>query len=177
MAVAPSLCRHVDDLDFDSVRVVEEHCVIAGGVGVLARLALERPAVAVRPPRPCVDDLARGCSEGEVVKPHVVTVIGCPARLRLTLAQAEGGTVGAAAEIDDRLAALTGDLAATGVAERLEEPPVEGEAPLQLRDDEINVIDSLDRRSLKRRRGRRGGAPSAAGMNVSDGGMRVARTP
>jgi hypothetical protein len=67
------------------------------------------------------------------MKPDVVTVIRGTASLRLMLAQANGGAVGAPAEIDDLLAALTGDLAATGVAERLEEPPIEAEAPLRLR--------------------------------------------
>jgi hypothetical protein len=85
------------------------------------------------------------------MKPDVVTVIRGTASLRLMLAQANGGAVGAPAEIDDLLAALTGDLAATGVAERLEEPPIEAEAPLQLRDGEIDVIDSPDRRSLQAR--------------------------
>jgi hypothetical protein len=48
-----------------------------------------------------------------------------------------------AAQVDDPLAALAGDLASADVAERPQQPFVKGQAALKRADDEVEVIDRL----------------------------------
>jgi hypothetical protein len=56
------------------------------------------------------------------------------------LAQAE--RCAGAAEVPDRLPALADHLAGPRVAERLEQLAVEGEAALERRDDQVDVVDA-----------------------------------
>src|SRR5438876_4837548 len=94
--------RHVDDLEFETVRVVEEHRVIPGDVRVLLRFALELDVVGAQPVRTLVHIRARRRLEGEVMQPHPVTVKWSVSGL--SLPQTDGRP--RAADVPDRLAAL-----------------------------------------------------------------------
>ncbi len=72
-----------------------------------------------------------------------VAVIGHLVRIGLTLAQAHRAPAAVAAEIDDALPALAGDVPFVHVAQRPEQPAVEGQAALERADDEIEVVDGL----------------------------------
>src|SRR5258706_6441416 len=98
--------RDSEDLQLDSIRVVEEHRVIPRQVRVFLRLALELGACLSQPLGAFVDDSARRDLECEMVQTERVAVDGSR-RLRLT--QPDRRLV--PAQVPDRLAGLTFDLA------------------------------------------------------------------
>src|SRR5262249_58315752 len=99
--------RDVEDLELDSIWVVEKHCVVPGQVGVLLRLALEQRAVLPQPVRALVDGGAGAHLDREMMQPDAIAVV--LARIRLRRAQPDGAVT--ALEVPDRLAALALDLA------------------------------------------------------------------
>ena len=60
---------------------------------------------------------------------------------RLGLAEAERHDA-VTAQVDDALAALAHDLARPCVAERFEQLPIQRQAAIQRRDDEVEVVDT-----------------------------------
>src|SRR5918994_7632185 len=130
--------RNVHELELDPVGVEEEDGVVAGDVVVLARVGFDRRARREQPAVALVDDVARGGVEREVVEPDAVAVRPDPVALRL----AEADRAARAAEIPDRLAALPLHFADPRVAERAEQLTVEGQAALDRRDDQVDVVDA-----------------------------------
>jgi hypothetical protein len=78
-----------------------------------------------------------------VVDTDRIAVVGGRVSGGLTLAEAEGPATTVAAQIDDTLAAFTGDLACVNVAQRLQQPLIERQARLQRRHDQVEVVDRL----------------------------------
>ncbi len=139
---APRLLpRSVHDLELDAVGVVEEERVVAQHVVVLLRRRLDRNAPLPRPGVALVDDLARVGFERDVVDADAVAVVLAGDS---RLAQADGGAA-FAADVDDGLAPLADDVSDTRVPERLEQLAIEGKAPLERRDHEVEVMQSHDR--------------------------------
>src|SRR5262245_60939111 len=98
------VARHVDDLELDPVRVVEEDRVVAGDVPVLLRAALDRDAASAQPVRPLVDVAPRRRLESDVVDTDAVAVERF-LRRRLCLSQTERAA--RARDVPDRLATLS----------------------------------------------------------------------
>jgi len=87
----------------------------------------------------------------------------------LRLAEADLDHV-APAEVPDRLAALALHLGHVVVAERCEQIAVEGQAALDRRDDEIDVVDASARGHVPPRTFRgRGPSPASAAIPAASG--------
>ena len=127
------------ELQFEPVGVVEEHGVIPKLVTVRLRTALDLGVVRPQPLGPFVYGRPGADLEGDVVDADAVAVEGAFGR-RVRLAQAERGS--RAGEVVDRLAALALDLVVPVPAERAEQLTVEGQAALDRRDDEVEVMDT-----------------------------------
>jgi hypothetical protein len=125
------------ELELEPVGVVEEHRVVARLVPVGLGAALDLGVVGTEPFRPLVDGRPRRDLEGDVVETDAVAVVLTFARGG-GLAQAEGAV--RAVQVVDRLAPFAFDLAVTVPAERAEQLTVEGQAPLDRRDDEVDVM-------------------------------------
>src|SRR4029079_2990275 len=152
----------VHDLQLDAVGIVEEHGVIAGLVPVLLRTALDLGALGAQPFGSLVHDRARHRLEREMVQADAVAVIGA-LTLRLGLAQTDRGA--RAPEVPDRLAAFALHLADAVPAERAEQIAVEGQAALDRRDDEIDVMDACGTHVSTAARVPRGRHPSCTGCS------------
>src|SRR4051794_8508732 len=129
---------NMDDLQLETVRVIEEHGVVAGEVRVLLRLALELDGLRPHPLGPLVDLRPRVGLEREVVQADAVAIELHVVHLRL----AQSDRRARAGQVPDRLASLTFDLRDTVEPERPEELGVEGHAALDRRDDEVDVMDA-----------------------------------
>jgi hypothetical protein len=70
-----SLFGYVEDLELNTVGVVEERRVVPREVRVLARLVLDRRLALDEPAMTFVDDLTRGRGEREVMDPEAVAVV------------------------------------------------------------------------------------------------------
>lgn len=128
----------MDDLELQTVGIVEECRVVAREIRVLLRLVLDLDVLRPHPRRAFVDPRARFRLEGEVVEADAIAVVGVGLRLRL----AETDRRPRAAEVPDRLAALPFDLADPVEAERAEQPGVEGQAARHRGNDEIDVMNA-----------------------------------
>src|SRR6266516_3885726 len=117
------VARHVDDLELDPVRVVEEDRVVAEDVAVLLRAALDRRAVLLQPLGAIVDRRARGRLDRQMVEPEPIAV-----GVSLGLGLAEADRRAGPAEVPDGLAALPLDLRDAVPAERAEEVAIERQA-------------------------------------------------
>src|SRR5262249_3800346 len=115
----------------------EEDGVVAGDVGVLLGTALDLGADRPEPCGPLVDDRAGVRLQADVVEPDAVAV-GLARRQRL----ADSDRGARAVEVEDRLAAPALDLRDPQPAERPEQVAVEGQAPHDGADDEIDVMDA-----------------------------------
>src|SRR5258708_19032091 len=129
--------RDGEDLQLDSIRVVEDALVIPRHVRAVLRLALELGAGLAQPLGALVDDRARCDLEREMVQTRRVAV-DAPRRLRL--AQTDRRL--APAQIPDRLAALAFDLADPVPAERAEQLAIKRQAALDRGNDQVDVMDA-----------------------------------
>src|SRR5579863_10356353 len=98
---------HVQELELEPIRVVEEHRVITRQVAVVLRLTLDRPASSAHPLRALIHGGPRRDLDGEMVQAYRIPV-DRPG-LALRLAQADRRS--ASAQVPDGLAALALDLA------------------------------------------------------------------
>jgi hypothetical protein len=143
----------VQQLELDPVRVVEEDGVVAGGVVVLLRPALDLEAAFAQPASPLVHDVPRADVEAQVMEADRVAVVRSRVRIRLLLTKAERRDAGPLdREVPDRLAALASDLPEAGPADRAEQLTVERQAALDRADDEIDVAELGLRRGQRLRR-------------------------
>src|SRR5215210_7785342 len=127
------------DLQLDAVGIVEEDRVITQLVRVLLGAALDLRALPAEPLRPLVDHAARRRLEREVVEADPVAVVWL-VRCAPGLTQADRAA--GPREVPDRLALLALHLAVAVEAERREQLAGEGQAPLDRRDDEVDVVDA-----------------------------------
>ena len=88
-----------------------------------------------------------------------------PGRRCLRLAQRQRRADALAVEVPDRLAALADDLVDLRVPERREQLAVERQAPVERRDDEIEVVESAARQAASLRPGRAEGGAGATGRS------------
>src|SRR5437667_7416073 len=129
----------VHDLQLDAVGIVKEDGVVPGHVPVLLGAALDLGPLRAQPLRPLVDDRPRVRLEREMVQADAVAVVRAVG-FRLRLAQADRAA--RSPEVPDRLAALALHLARAVPAERAEPLAVEGQAALDRRNDQIDVVDA-----------------------------------
>ncbi len=125
-----ALTGPVENLELQTVRVVEEDGVVAGRVVVLTRTTLDLRPLLAQPGRTLVDTGSATGREGDVVDPDRIAVVGGGMSSGLPLAEADGPTTTVAAEVNDPLPTLAFDLADMDVAQRLEQASVEGQAAL-----------------------------------------------
>jgi len=125
---------------------VQEDGVVAGRVVVLARGVLDLSGLLAQPSGAFVDERLAAGREGDVVDPDAIAVIWRGVSAGLALAQTQRSATAVAAEIDDPLAALAGDLSDMDVTQGLEQATVEDEASLKRSDHKVQVIDRLHSR-------------------------------
>src|SRR5882724_778655 len=129
---------YVDDLELETVGIVKECRVVARDVRVHLRLTLDLDVLGLHPGGTLIDLRARSSLERKVVQPNAVAVVSPGIRRRF--AQADRGAW--TREVPERLAPLALDLADPVVAERPEQLRVEGQAPPDRRNDEIDVVNA-----------------------------------
>jgi hypothetical protein len=87
-----------------------------------------------------IDYPARGRLEGDVVNADGIAIVGTFHR-RLAQAQGDRPLWRLAPEVEDRLSALADDLRDARPAQGGEQLAVEDEAPLEIPDDEVDVVE------------------------------------